>query len=569
MAYTGSHVLNVLQRNMANVAESIMRTNLSLLIAVILMACVFPAQAQSISDFNVAPVTFGQGQVTTTDKTAYLTYHVGQAAVSYNGVIIGGSSALEDPEGWISFDGGSEWQPLTFLKSSESAPFIAGYRGEVFYEGEGFILRFNTRSVDELVLNEVGVFDNRRDDDARSETIREPGEVEIGGRKQQTIVPPVLVNRAQWGAEPFIRGNPVPLAQPSYTRMTFHHAACCGARTREEGIAQVKAIQDFHQDVRGWSDIGYHFLLDQEGRLYQGRPFLDNRRDLENPPRLAQGAHVGGFNVGNIGVSMLGCYHPAEGAGCQDVLSPAARDSLTAIFAYLNENYGVATTDFFGHRDQGATSCPGDNNYAILPQLRTDIDTLVARGNISIARGLLDATVSDNGVVTLEGAVVDVRDVARYVVQRALNGVTTTVFSSTTLGTPFFHIDTQIPGAGAATYTLEATSSRGQNQVLASVEIVVENPTTYALGQSFPNPVTADATIRYFVDQDASVDISLYDTSGKLVQTLVSAFHREKRWYAVDIDSGNLANGIYFYRMVATSYPGVVFDETRTLHVVR
>lgn len=524
--------------------------------------------AQSVSDFDLDTVTFSQGTISESNKVAYVTYRFASPASAYNGVIVSGVSSQQEPEGWIQWDGQEEWLPLSFLKSEKDDPFYAGYRGEQYLEGIGFTLRFKGASMNDISISEAGVFDNRKDDDQQVEKKdieTDRGEVLFS----KTIIPPTLINRTEWNADPFIRGNPVPLAQPNYTRMTFHHAACCSASTYEEGLAQVKAIQNFHQDVRGWSDIGYHFLMDQEGRVYQGRPFLDNRRDLSVPPRLAQGAHVGGFNVGNIGVSMLGCYHPAEGPGCVDVLSPAAKDSLITMFAYLGENYGVDTADLFGHRDQGATSCPGDNNYALLPQMRNDIDTLIVQGNQRLAQGALSATLSGNGVVVLEGGLSAIRDVERVWIERELNQRLSTVYSSTDAELPVEVVDSNVDSEGVATYSLMARSSTGQVQALARATVLLFNPPAFTLAQSFPNPVSGEATIRYFVERDGIVSIKLFDLNGVELQTLAEGFHEEGRWYTTSVFSDNLASGVYYYRMMVTSFPGVIFDDTRTLHVVR
>ena len=160
----------------------------------------------------------------------------------------------------------------------------------------------------------------------------------------------------------------------------LHHAAGFSATTLNEGLEQVRRIQDFHQNGRGWSDIGYQFLLDRSGNLYQGRPFLDERADLADAPALALGAHVGGFNTGNIGVCMLGCYHPPEGPSCRQTIPPAALDSLVGVLAFLSERYGVPPDRIRGHRDFSATACPGDNNYRLLDDIRTRVQALIETG---------------------------------------------------------------------------------------------------------------------------------------------------------------------------------------------
>ena len=543
-----------------------------LLIFVALFFCLSSTStAQSISDFNLEEIRFAPGIISEANKIAYVTYQFGAPTSQYNGVIVSGTSTVQSPEGWIKWeddDSGDEWIPLTFLKSERDAVFFAGYRSDRYRDGIGFTLRFRGNSTNEISIREAGVFDNRKDEDTIA---RKTDQVQSEPLQfsASTIIPPTLISRSEWNADPFIRGNPVPLAQPDYTRMTFHHAACCSAYSYEEGLEQVKAIQNFHQDVRGWSDIGYHFLMDQEGRIYQGRPFIDNRRNLLVPPRLAQGAHVGGFNVGNIGVSVLGCYHPPEGGGCVDVLSPAAKDSLVTMFSYLSENYRINTGDLFGHRDQGSTACPGDHNYSLLPQIRADIDTLIVRGNQQIAQGALQATVKDDGVVLLEGGLSAIRDVDRFRIERELNEENSTVYTSANVTDPILFVDNNTSAEGVATYRLFATSSVGQTQNLAETSVLLFNPDTFTLAQSFPNPVGGEATIRYYVERGGVVNITLYNLNGVEVQTLADGYHREGRWYTTSVFSESLASGVYYYRMIVTSFPGIIFDETRTLHVVR
>ena len=342
--------------------------------------CLPTEAVAQVDDLVMAKVEVEFIKTTTAGKTISYAFAVPQLLHDYNGIILSGSATGNYKQGFVRFlDDATwtEWQPLKYLSTSTENFVLAGFRSNNYRSGNAFELRFDLPGGTTVDITEIGVFDNRLDDDQlNANKSNQPVQIQ---RSTATISPPTLIARGTWGADDFI-GNPIPLANPGYNRMTFHHAACCSASTYDEGIAQVKAIQDFHQEVRGWSDIGYHFIFDQSGRLYQGRPFLDNLTNLDQAPVLSQGAHVGGANTGNIGVSVLGCYHPPEGGSCVDVMSTALRDSLVTLYAYLSERYGVTTDNLFGHRDQSATSCPGDNNYALLPALRIEIDELILSG---------------------------------------------------------------------------------------------------------------------------------------------------------------------------------------------
>jgi hypothetical protein len=165
-----------------------------------------------------------------------------------------------------------------------------------------------------------------------------------------TLPKPPLVTRQQWGANPpigsYIPHNPY--------RLTQHHTAGSRVSTLQQGIAEMQFIQNFHQVGRGWQDIGYHFCVDDSGRLYEGVP-PDYR-----------GTHVGGNNTGNIGISYMGNLHePGE------FPTPEALQSLIDMWSWLALHYGINPDSLYGHRNYNATACPGDNLYSELVDLRT------------------------------------------------------------------------------------------------------------------------------------------------------------------------------------------------------
>ncbi len=325
-------------------------------------------------------VPLGTPTVEDLGKRDRLEVQADASSYRYTGVAFSARSDAPEIAGWVRFEiasGWSDWLEMHIVRSFTDETVMGGYRSGTVRSGR-FELRFEIDSGARLVVSAAGVFDNRKDADRRRRPVGSSGE-RARKRAATAGVVPTLITRSEWNAEPFI-GTPQPLANPSHEYMTFHHAAGFSATTREEGVAQVKAIQDLHQNVRGWSDIGYQFVVDRGGRLYQGRPFLDSSTTLDDVPRLALGAHVGGFNTGNIGVCLLGCYHPPEGSFCRDTIPPEAYDTYVETFAFLSENYGVPPTSIRGHRDFSATACPGDNNYSRLPMLITDVDNFVFSG---------------------------------------------------------------------------------------------------------------------------------------------------------------------------------------------
>ena len=228
----------------------------------------------------------------------------------------------------------------TFLKDLKSLPFSFSYK---------------VVAVGSIDINSIIIF---------------PIEDELPGlAKKMEIVSgaipkPTIISREEWGAED---SKGAYSYHPYFDKLTLHHAACCSADDLEEGKNQVYWIQDFHQNGRGWNDIGYHFLVDRVGNIYQGRP------------ETVIGAHVGGANTGNIGVCLLGCYHPPETSySCTQEITPESREAIVRLFSWISDTYGQNPSLLLGHRDYfGTTSCPGDNVWIELPRYRAEIFSFI------------------------------------------------------------------------------------------------------------------------------------------------------------------------------------------------
>lgn len=113
-------------------------------------------------------------------------------------------------------------------------------------------------------------------------------------------------------------------------------------------------IQYKHIQLRGFADIGYNFVIDGAGQLYEGRSLA------------ARGAHTGGHNTGTIGIVLLGNFEETE---------PLEEQLLTLkqLVRCLADEY--ALTHLAGHRDfqPGVTLCPGENLGVLLPGLATEL----------------------------------------------------------------------------------------------------------------------------------------------------------------------------------------------------
>jgi hypothetical protein len=206
----------------------------------------------------------------------------------------------------------------------------------------------------------------------------------------------VIITRAGWGANEAYRfdsgGNQI--FPPSYfplQQFIVHHTA--GRNNDPDPAATIRAIYYDHAVLRGYGDIDYNFLIDEAGRIYEGRRArtyapgeIPTSEDVAG--NLVRGSHSVGFNPGSLGVALLGTFTSQDA-------TPAARASLTWLLAWAAERHGIDPTAthlyvnaetgaqktlprIAGHRDVNATACPGTVFYGTLPALRTAVKARIA-----------------------------------------------------------------------------------------------------------------------------------------------------------------------------------------------
>lgn len=166
-------------------------------------------------------------------------------------------------------------------------------------------------------------------------------------------------------------------------KIVIHHTgdSLDGKRSDEEIL---RAIYSYHAITRGWGDIGYNYLIGQNGKIYEGRAGGD----------YVVGAHASYNNIGSVGVSVLGNYENSS-------LNYSQETSLKNFIDYLTTKYGinvnsqvkwfkkclstkcypiqmVTTPALIGHMDVGYTDCPGKNIYNKLPWWRAQIAKNIA-----------------------------------------------------------------------------------------------------------------------------------------------------------------------------------------------
>ena len=178
---------------------------------------------------------------------------------------------------------------------------------------------------------------------------------------------PPISSRNSWGARP---GSKFPTFDNNPTHIIVHHSGSF----RTDPIQDLKIIQNWHKDNNGWADIGYNYLIDRFGVIYQGRPEGE------------RGAHVCGLNRNTIGICMLGSFEnqkptAAALASLDKLLAwKAKQKNIDPTGSSYHYSVGGNLKNIAAHRNVCTTTCPGDAFYATYPNLRTRVKNLIQNG---------------------------------------------------------------------------------------------------------------------------------------------------------------------------------------------
>ncbi|HEX2416990.1 MAG TPA: N-acetylmuramoyl-L-alanine amidase, partial [Micromonosporaceae bacterium] len=189
---------------------------------------------------------------------------------------------------------------------------------------------------------------------------------------------PTIHSRAEWGADESLRDGPPRYGSTIYAGWV-HHTVNANDYSSAEVPGIIRGIYAYHVISRGWSDIGYNFLVDRFGRLWEGR-----YGGIDEP---VIGAHTLGFNTNTFAVSAIGNFERVSPPG-------AVNESIAALMAWKLGLYGRdpdGSTQALdgtwrpvigGHRDAASTACPGQYLYARLPSIRDRAGAIVRQSQI-------------------------------------------------------------------------------------------------------------------------------------------------------------------------------------------
>lgn len=171
-----------------------------------------------------------------------------------------------------------------------------------------------------------------------------------------------IITREEWGADESIMFWDEDMEHAKIDQVVIHHTAG-NDNSPVDPEATIRAIYHFHTVEREWGDIGYNYIVDQHGNIYEGR-----KGGLG-----VVAAHAYGFNYGSVGISVLGNFmesYPADDSvdAVADIVSYVSFQTGLDLEEKVNID-GEQYDPVVGHRDVGATSCPGDKFYELIPEI--------------------------------------------------------------------------------------------------------------------------------------------------------------------------------------------------------
>jgi hypothetical protein len=298
---------------------------------------------------------------------------------------------------------------------------------------------------------------------------------------------PAILTRADWGADESVRLRSCPEG-PQYTGMPkvaiLHHTDTTNSYAPQDVPAIIRSIYAFHVEAEDWCDVGYNFLVDRFGRIWEGR--------FGGIDKAVLGAHAGGFNTNTFGVGLIGTFNTVQPPqamldGTAQLMAwklalsyanPVGTATLTAA-PFSEVRYPAGTKVVFnvisGHRDADQTACPGNAAYAMLPQLRQEVLTDMGAGLVNPAMTVpTPRTVAANGSVHVVAGMIAAGTWQILVQDAGGNEVATLTGSGSAIDTTWNMTNdagAAVP-AGAYTITLSSTEN-GQTALPWTTSLVV------------------------------------------------------------------------------------------------
>ena len=407
----------------------------------------------------------------------------------------------------------------------------------------------------------------------RAYLVRSPVEGVASTRSPTAAGEPAIVTRAGWNADESLRQSP-PQYADSLRFAVVHHTAGSNDYTQTEAPAVVRAIELYHVKGNGWNDIGYNFLVDRFGTVYEGR--------YGGIDRNVVGAHALGFNRGSVGVAVIGTY-------VQAAPPPAAMDALARLLAWRldiahvdplstvdvvsggSERYPAGTPvelrAVSGHRDTGLTECPGAALYAKLDALAAKARSIgLPKIYAPLVTGVLGGEVRFQATLSSPKPwTVSVTDTtgAQIAGGSGVGSAVDWTWDATAVPAGSYTWQMAVTGATPASGTLGSTAS-----------MPVTPPATLELTSVAADPQTispngdgeADtSTLTYTTTAQSMVTVTVVDASGQDVGVLQSPTDEAAGTHTATFTGEGLPDGAYQLRVDAAGAEATVSQTANVL----
>ncbi|MGW1804734.1 N-acetylmuramoyl-L-alanine amidase [Streptomyces sp. NPDC002078] len=296
-----------------------------------------------------------------------------------------------------------------------------------------------------------------------------------------TVPEPPITSRADWGADESL--SPDPSEYNADVKAVFvHHTDGANDYSCADSASVVRGIYAYHTQVNGWNDIGYNFLVDKCGTVFEGR-----KGGVDLP---VLGAHTYGWNRESTGIAVLGEYTSTSASDA--ALASIARVAAWKLGQYgadpagtVQLNAGASQQNYFGtsftagtaytfqrisaHRDGYNTQCPGNSLYAQLPTIRAWAAGPVQGLKVTSVggAGLSGSTYYTKGAVTLKWTTTTPGSlISKFELLVDGKAVTSVAGTATSAGTTL--------ALGSHTVAVRAVHQSGKTTTSAAVNVVAE-----------------------------------------------------------------------------------------------
>ncbi len=393
----------------------------------------------------------------------------------------------------------------------------------------------------------------------------------VPARTPAATVAPTIVPRSEWGANESIRRSP-PAYAPDVKFAIVHHTAGQNDYTRAQAAAIVRGIELFHVKSNGWNDIGYNFLVDRFGTIYEGR--------YGGVDRNVIGAHALGFNTGSVGIALLGTYGSAKpSTAAQGAIArlvawrlDLAHVDPTSTLTFISggsERYApdapVTLRAVSGHRDTGSTECPGNALYSRLAAIAASARAL---GGTKIFE---PKATSAGTAIRFRAHVSQSQPWAVAVTTPA--GAEVAGGAGTGSAVDWTWDSAGVP-PGSYRWTIAAGSARPATGIVraggTSTALAIESAAAQPEAISPNDDGQADvATVTYRTTAAANVTVEVTDALGGVVATVVDRVWTQAGEHSVSIDGSSLVDGEYNVLITARTTAGATVQSVVPLRVNR